>query len=107
MRVHRALRFPLTLTLPQWGRGKSSGTPFALFSDQAGKAGDHAGAVKAISERVLDGLGAVGPTDFCHERLGTFAQHGGDAGGAPLRTAGPGSARVPVADVPGLPLSPG
>src|SRR5439155_15402490 len=32
--------------------------------------------------------------------------HGGDAGGAPLRTAGPGRARVPVADLPGIPLSP-
>jgi len=42
----------------------------------AWKAGDRAGAVKGISERVLDGLGAVGPADTCRERLGAFARAG-------------------------------
>jgi len=42
----------------------------------AWKAGDRAGAVKEISERVLDGLGAVGSADFCRERLAAFARAG-------------------------------
>ena len=42
----------------------------------AWKAGDRAGAVKAISDRVLDGLGAVGPADLCREQLGAFARAG-------------------------------
>jgi probable F420-dependent oxidoreductase len=42
----------------------------------AWKAGDRAGAVKSISERVLDGLGAVGTADACRERLGAFARAG-------------------------------
>jgi probable F420-dependent oxidoreductase len=42
----------------------------------AWKAGDRAGAVKGISERVLDGLGAVGPAAFCREQLGAFAREG-------------------------------
>ncbi len=42
----------------------------------AWKAGDRAGAVKAISGRALDGLGAVGPPDVCGERLAGFARTG-------------------------------
>jgi probable F420-dependent oxidoreductase len=42
----------------------------------AWKAGDRAGAVKGISERVLDGLGAVGSADFCRERIKVFARTG-------------------------------
>ena len=42
----------------------------------AWKAGDRAGAVKGISERVLDGLGAVGSADFCHEQINAFARTG-------------------------------
>jgi alkanesulfonate monooxygenase SsuD/methylene tetrahydromethanopterin reductase-like flavin-dependent oxidoreductase (luciferase family) len=42
----------------------------------AWKAGDRAGAVKEISERVLDGLGAVGSADFCRERMAAFARAG-------------------------------
>jgi probable F420-dependent oxidoreductase len=42
----------------------------------AWKSGDRAGAVKGISERLLDGLGAVGPADFCHERIGAFEATG-------------------------------
>jgi probable F420-dependent oxidoreductase len=42
----------------------------------AWKAGDRAGAVKGISGRVLDELGAVGPADFCREQLAAFARTG-------------------------------
>ena len=42
----------------------------------AWKAGDRAGAVKGISERVLDGLGAVGSAEFCREQLAAFARTG-------------------------------
>jgi probable F420-dependent oxidoreductase len=42
----------------------------------AWKAGDRTGAVKGISERVLDGLGAVGSADFCRAHLDAFARTG-------------------------------
>ena len=42
----------------------------------AWKAGDRGGAVKQISERFLDGLGVVGPADFCRQRLAEFAKAG-------------------------------
>ncbi len=42
----------------------------------AWKAGDRAGAVKGISERMLDGLGAVGSAEVCREQLGAFARIG-------------------------------
>jgi len=42
----------------------------------AWKAGDRTGAVKGISERVLDGLGAVGPAGVCREQIGAFARTG-------------------------------
>jgi probable F420-dependent oxidoreductase len=42
----------------------------------AWKAGDRAGAVKAISERLLDGLGAVGSVAECHEQIAAFARTG-------------------------------
>jgi probable F420-dependent oxidoreductase len=42
----------------------------------AWKAGDRAGAVKGISARVLDGLGAVGSADACRAQLGAFARTG-------------------------------
>src|SRR5882724_5562998 len=48
----------------------------------AWKAGDRAGAVKAISEPMLDGLGAVGSADFCRERLAAFARTGATPGAA-------------------------
>src|SRR5882672_7264317 len=38
----------------------------------AWKAGDRAGAVKGISERMLDGLGAVGSAEVCREQLAAF-----------------------------------
>jgi len=59
----------------------------------AWKAGDRAGAVKGISERVLDGLGAVGSAEFCRERLATFAQTG--ATPVVLPFAPPGAAARP------------
>lgn len=42
----------------------------------AWKTGDRGGAVKQISERFLDGLGVVGPADFCRRRLAEFAKAG-------------------------------
>jgi probable F420-dependent oxidoreductase len=42
----------------------------------AWKAGDRAGAVKGISERVLDGLGAVGSADACRAQIDAFARTG-------------------------------
>lgn len=47
-----------------------------LAVNAAWKAGDRAGAVKSISERLLDGLGAVGTAEACRERLGAFARAG-------------------------------
>ena len=57
----------------------------------AWKTGDRAGAVKAISERVLDGLGVVGAADFCHERLGAFARTGATPVVLPFAPPGPGA----------------
>jgi probable F420-dependent oxidoreductase len=48
----------------------------ALAANTAWKAGDRTGAVKAISDRVLDGLGVVGPAGFCRERMAAFARAG-------------------------------
>jgi probable F420-dependent oxidoreductase len=59
----------------------------------AWKAGDRAGAVKGISERVLDGLGAVGSAEFCRERMAAFAQTG--ATPVVLPFAPPGAAARP------------
>ena len=44
--------------------------------NDAWKAGDRAGAVRQISERFLDGLGVVGPAEFCRQRLAEFAKAG-------------------------------
>ena len=57
----------------------------------AWKAGDRTGAVKAISERVLDGLGAVGSADFCHEQLDAFARTGATPVVLPFAPPGPGA----------------
>jgi probable F420-dependent oxidoreductase len=56
----------------------------------AWKAGDRAGAVKGISERVLDGLGAVGPASFCREQLDAFAKTGATPVVLPFAPPGPG-----------------
>jgi probable F420-dependent oxidoreductase len=50
--------------------------PEVAAVNRAWKAGDRAGAVKGISERVLDGLGAVGPADHCREQIAAFARPG-------------------------------
>ncbi len=42
----------------------------------AWKAGDRAGAVKGISKRVLDGLGAVGSPEACRAQIDAFARTG-------------------------------
>ena len=57
----------------------------------AWKAGDRTGAVKAISARVLDGLGAVGAADFCHEQLDAFARAGATPVVLPFAPPGPGA----------------
>jgi len=57
----------------------------------AWKAGDRAGAVKGISERVLDGLGAVGSTDFCREQMNAFARTGATPVVLPFAPPGPGA----------------
>jgi probable F420-dependent oxidoreductase len=57
----------------------------------AWKAGDRAGAVKGISERVLDGLGAVGSADFCREQMNAFARTGATPVVLPFAPPGPGA----------------
>ena len=57
----------------------------------AWKAGDRAGAVKGISERVLDGLGAVGSADFCREQMNAFARTGATPVVLPFAPSGPGA----------------
>ncbi|MFQ5897870.1 MAG: LLM class flavin-dependent oxidoreductase [Candidatus Methylomirabilia bacterium] len=44
--------------------------------NRAWQAGDRQGAVKQISPRFLDGLGVVGSTDSCRQRLKEFAKAG-------------------------------
>jgi alkanesulfonate monooxygenase SsuD/methylene tetrahydromethanopterin reductase-like flavin-dependent oxidoreductase (luciferase family) len=44
--------------------------------NRAWKAGDRAGAVKGISGRVLDGLGAVGTAEACRAQIAAFARTG-------------------------------
>ena len=55
----------------------------------AWKAGDRAGAVKAISGRFLDGLGAVGPAGACREQLAAFAAAGATPVVFPFTPPGP------------------
>src|SRR5262249_13388802 len=56
--------------------------------NRAWKAGDRAGAVKGISERVLDGLGAVGSLAACREQIGAFARTGAVPVGVPFPRPG-------------------
>jgi probable F420-dependent oxidoreductase len=42
----------------------------------AWKTGDRAGAVREVSPRVLDGLGAIGDEKFCRERFAAYADAG-------------------------------
>jgi len=55
----------------------------------AWKAGDRAGAVKGVSERVLDGLGAVGSVEFCREQMHAFARAGATPVVLPFAPPGP------------------
>jgi hypothetical protein len=57
----------------------------------AWKAGDRAGAVKGISERFLDGLGAVGSADACRAQLNAFASTGATPVVYPFAPPGPAS----------------
>ncbi len=55
----------------------------------AWKAGDRAAAVKGISGRVLDGLGAVGPPDECRDQIAAFASTGATPVVLPFAPPGP------------------
>jgi alkanesulfonate monooxygenase SsuD/methylene tetrahydromethanopterin reductase-like flavin-dependent oxidoreductase (luciferase family) len=57
----------------------------------AWKAGDRAGAVKAISDRVLDGLGAVGSANLCRAQMDAFACEGVVPVVLPFAPPGPGA----------------
>jgi len=67
------------------GRGRSTAP---------GRAGDRAGAVKEISERVLEGLGAVGLGEACRAQMAAFARTGATPVVTPVRGARPGRACV-------------
>ena len=54
----------------------------------AWKSGDRAGAVKAISERFLDGLGAVGSATECREQIHAFVRAGATPVVFPFATPG-------------------
>jgi probable F420-dependent oxidoreductase len=57
--------------------------------NRAWKAGDQANAVKGISDRVLDGLGAVGSADRCREQIAAFARTGVTPVVLPFASPGP------------------
>ena len=63
--------------------------PEVAAVNAAWKAGDRAAAVKGISERVLDGLGAVGSADHCREQLAAFARTGATPVVLPFAPPGP------------------
>jgi alkanesulfonate monooxygenase SsuD/methylene tetrahydromethanopterin reductase-like flavin-dependent oxidoreductase (luciferase family) len=63
--------------------------PEVAAVNAAWKAGDRAAAVKGISERVLDGLGAVGPADHCREQIAAFALTGATPVVLPFAPPGP------------------
>jgi probable F420-dependent oxidoreductase len=44
--------------------------------DAAWTAGDRAGAVERVSDRLLDGLGVIGSAEFCRDRIAEFAKAG-------------------------------
>jgi probable F420-dependent oxidoreductase len=56
---------------------------------RAWNAGDRAGAVKGISDRVLDGLGAVGTAEQCREQVDAFARTGATPVVLPFAPSGP------------------
>src|SRR5258706_272103 len=57
--------------------------------NRAWKAGDRAGAVKEISERVLEGLGAVGSAEACRAQMAAFARTGATPVVLPFAPPGP------------------
>jgi probable F420-dependent oxidoreductase len=57
--------------------------------NRAWKAGDRPGAVKGISARVLDGLGAVGPAGACRAVFAAFARTGATPVVLPFAPPGP------------------
>ena len=59
--------------------------------NRAWKAGDRAGAVKGISPRVVDGLGAVGSAADCRAQLDAFARTGATPVVLPFAPPGPAS----------------
>ena len=59
--------------------------------NRAWKAGDRAGAVKRISERVLEGLGAVGTAETCRAQMAAFARTGATPVVLPFAPPGPGA----------------
>lgn len=59
--------------------------------NRAWKAGDRAGAVKGISERVLDGLGAVGTAAECQAQMDAVARTGAVPVVLPFAPPGPGA----------------
>jgi len=65
--------------------------PEVAAVNAAWKAGDRAGAVKSISERVLDGLGAVGAAEHCRAQLAAFARPGVTPVVLPFAPPGPGA----------------
>jgi probable F420-dependent oxidoreductase len=62
-----------------------------LAVNRAWKAGDRAGAVKGISERVLEGLGAVGSAEACRAQMAAFARTGATPVVLPFAPPGPGA----------------
>ena len=65
--------------------------PEVAAVNAAWKAGDRAGAVKGISERVLNGLGAVGAAEHCRAQLAAFARPGVTPVVLPFAPPGPGA----------------
>ena len=59
--------------------------------NSAWKAGDRAGAVKGISERVLDSLGAVGSAEACRAQMDAVARTGATPVVLPFAPPGPGA----------------
>jgi alkanesulfonate monooxygenase SsuD/methylene tetrahydromethanopterin reductase-like flavin-dependent oxidoreductase (luciferase family) len=57
--------------------------------NRAWKAGDRAGAVKEISPRVLEGLGAVGSAEACRAQMAAFARTGATPVVLPFAPSGP------------------
>ncbi len=56
---------------------RSAGYPDEVAAiNAAWSAGDRSGAVKGVSDRCLDGLGVVGPAEFCRDRVQQYVEAG-------------------------------